>query len=314
MGDGYTRRETDFLGNEIEVHYDSSGKKVGETRFTIDVLGNPKQEHYSADNEKTGETRRGSDFLGRDRAEHYDKHGNLFGYSKNESDMLGNPVQRHYDSRSWEHVGESRAGTDFLGRPRKEHSGDYHKAHSTEVESSEEDSSDNTDTDEGSDTGYSYSSSGYEPSSGTLASGASYAGAPAGNTISRWPVVVMLLLVFMIAGVYWFRSESGIDTPSAAPAQTGEEFVGLWYNGGGDCVKIERVAKADHFAVSAWYCEADDPQPSNARLVGSVLKGADGELTMKLIGPNQIEGTYRYPPPNDDHLWERVKLERVDHF
>lgn len=30
---GYTKKETDFWGNEKEVHYDDNNKKVGETRY-----------------------------------------------------------------------------------------------------------------------------------------------------------------------------------------------------------------------------------------------------------------------------------------
>jgi hypothetical protein len=119
---GTTRKETDWLGREKEVHYDKDGEKTGETRFETDWLGRSVQRHYNVEGDKVGETRKGSDWLGRDRAEHFDSEGNRSGYSKNDADWLGRPVQRHYN-QDGENLGSTRRDTDWLGRPLKRHLG-----------------------------------------------------------------------------------------------------------------------------------------------------------------------------------------------
>ena len=130
MGDldksGFTRKTTDWLGNEKEEHFDSGGNKVGETRFTTDWLGDPKQEHFNTANEKIGETRQGSDWLGNDRAEHFDSSGKRTGYSTDTTDWLQDPIQEHRDAGG-QRVGESRRTEDWLGQSRKEHRGSTFK-------------------------------------------------------------------------------------------------------------------------------------------------------------------------------------------
>ena len=124
---GYTKKETDWLGREKEVHYNANGEKAGETKFTEDWRGRAKQEHYDSAGDKTGETRKGSDWLGRERAVHYGSDGERVGYSKNEADWLGNQVQTHYDTSN-NKAGDSRREEDWLGKTRKVHSGTYHKS------------------------------------------------------------------------------------------------------------------------------------------------------------------------------------------
>ncbi|HEX5701852.1 MAG TPA: hypothetical protein VFX97_01380 [Pyrinomonadaceae bacterium] len=124
---GYTKKETDWLGREKEVHYDANGEKAGETKFTEDWRGRSKQEHYDSAGEKKGETRKGSDWLGRERAVHYGSDEERVGYSKNEADWLGNQVQSHYDT-SDNKVGDTRREEDWLGNTRKVHSGTHHKS------------------------------------------------------------------------------------------------------------------------------------------------------------------------------------------
>ena len=60
---GYTKKTTDWLGQEKEEHFDSGGNKIGETKFTTDWLGNPKQEHFDTSGQKIGETKRGRDLV-----------------------------------------------------------------------------------------------------------------------------------------------------------------------------------------------------------------------------------------------------------
>jgi len=45
MGKQYTKKETDFWGNEKEVHYED-GEKVGETKYRETFWGNKVQDHY----------------------------------------------------------------------------------------------------------------------------------------------------------------------------------------------------------------------------------------------------------------------------
>jgi hypothetical protein len=135
---GTTKKTTDWLGREKEIHYDDGGSKVGETRFTTDWRGRPVQEHFDDEGTKTGETKAGKDWLGRDRAEHYDNEKQRVGTSRNENDWLGRPVQRHYDTGA-NKVGETRRTEDWLGRPFKRHEGEYFKAHDGVVSSGDTD-------------------------------------------------------------------------------------------------------------------------------------------------------------------------------
>jgi hypothetical protein len=125
--DGYTKKETNWLGNEKEVHYDNQGTKIGETKFATDWAGNPKQEHFDDRGNKTGETRRGSDWFGNDRAEHFDDRSRKVGYSKDDTTWRGQFIQRHFDDRGRE-VGVSRRED----RGRKVHEGDYFKARTSD--------------------------------------------------------------------------------------------------------------------------------------------------------------------------------------
>jgi hypothetical protein len=136
---GTTKKTTDWLGREKEVHYDDRGNKVGETRFTTDWLGKSVQEHVDAEGKKTGETRAGKDWLGRDRAEHYDNEKQRVGTSRDENDWLGRPVQSHHDG-SGVRVGKTRRTEDWLGRPFKRHEGEYFKARDVATSSRETDS------------------------------------------------------------------------------------------------------------------------------------------------------------------------------
>lgn len=140
MGDksAYTKKSTDWLGREIEEHYDSAGRKIGETRFASDWFGSPKQEHYDTHGNKIGESRKGSDWLGSERAEHFDSEGNRVGYSRNEVDWLGRPVQSHY-AVSGDRIGTTRRGQSWMGQARKEHEGTFFKAN---VAQSQESTSD----------------------------------------------------------------------------------------------------------------------------------------------------------------------------
>lgn len=126
---GYTKKETDFWGNEKEVHYDDSGNKVGETKFRETFWGNKVQDHYDASGNKTGETRK-EEGLFSSKAVHYDEHGNKQGYSKDDTTFFGNKIQHHYDNYGRK-VGKSHYEEGFLGGHKKVHDGEYFKSRST---------------------------------------------------------------------------------------------------------------------------------------------------------------------------------------
>lgn len=119
-----TKKETDFWGNEKEVHYED-GKKVGETRYRETFWGNKVQDHYNSSGEKTGETRR-EEGLFSDKAVHYDSEGKKTGYTKNDETFFGNKIQRHYDPSGHE-VGKSHYEEGFFGGHKKVHEGEYFK-------------------------------------------------------------------------------------------------------------------------------------------------------------------------------------------
>ena len=125
MAKKYTKKETDFWGNEKEVHYED-GKKVGETRFRETFWGNKVQDHYDASGNKIGETRKEEGLFG-DKAVHYDADKNKIGYTKDDKTFFGNKIQRHYD-KSGKQVGKSHYEEGIFGGHKKVHEGRYFKA------------------------------------------------------------------------------------------------------------------------------------------------------------------------------------------
>lgn len=192
-----TRKETDWLGREKEVHFDARGTKVGETRFAKDWLGRSKQEHFDAAGDKTGETRRGSDWLGRDRAEHFDSKGKSTGYSKDGTDWLGGSVQDHFDRPSGDRVGRTARTKDWLGRPLKTHQGIFHKA-ATDSSPSGSNSGSSRTVGEHSPPGRAITSGQMAASFGAIVCGASglHTGYMAANTVGA----VVCAVVFAVVG------------------------------------------------------------------------------------------------------------------
>lgn len=119
-----TKKETDFWGNEKEVHYED-GNKVGETKYRETFWGNKVQDHYDSSGNKTGETRREEGIFS-DKAVHYDSEGEKTGYTKNDETLFGSKIQRHYDT-SGHQVGKSHYEEGFLGGHKKVHDGEYFK-------------------------------------------------------------------------------------------------------------------------------------------------------------------------------------------
>lgn len=130
----YTKKETDFWGNEKEIHYDDQGNKVGETRYRATFSGDKVQDHYDASGTKTGETRRQEGLFG-DKAVHYDADGKQTGYTKDHTTFCGDKIQRHF-GHDGEQVGKSHyEDTLFSGR-KKVHEGGYFKARNRDKGSS----------------------------------------------------------------------------------------------------------------------------------------------------------------------------------
>lgn len=147
---GYTKKETDFWGNEKEVHYDDNNKKVGETKYRETFFGNKVQDHYNTDGEKVGETRK-EEGLFSDRAAHYDREGNRTGYTKDDSTLFGDKIQRHHDIDG-KQVGKSHYEDRLFSGKRKVHKGEYFKG-STSGDTSASYSSSYTPTSEGNGSG-----------------------------------------------------------------------------------------------------------------------------------------------------------------
>ena len=100
-----SEKTTDIFGNEKTVHYDDSGRKVGETRIEKDWLGNEKAVHYDQYGRKTGTSEVRSGIFG-DKVEHFDQYGHKIGESRDESNWFGDKTV-HYD-RYGRKTGESR--------------------------------------------------------------------------------------------------------------------------------------------------------------------------------------------------------------
>lgn len=106
-----SRGTTDWIGNKVVEHFDSSDRKVAESRKTSDWLGN-RIEHRGASGEPIGESRDASDLLG-EKTVHYSASGEQVGESRVHEDLLGEKAA-HYSATGTE-VGESRHRTDLLG-------------------------------------------------------------------------------------------------------------------------------------------------------------------------------------------------------
>lgn len=105
----------------------------------------------------------------------------------------------------------------------------------------------------------------------------------------------------------------------------GREFVGEWYSGGADCMKVFPRQLAGAFSVKVWYCNAGEPESGvNATLVDGRLTGDDGALLIEEREPpgdwpswrgprpkRVLVGTFKYPPPNDGHINREVMFASV---
>ncbi len=128
---GTTKKETDFWGNEIEVHYDEKGKKTGVTKFRKTFWGNTVQDHYDKLGKKVGETRK-EEGLFSDKAVHFDAKGKKTGYTKNDETFFGKRYQKHYDTEN-KKTGESVYDKTFWGKSIKKHKGVNYKPPSLDV-------------------------------------------------------------------------------------------------------------------------------------------------------------------------------------
>lgn len=105
----------------------------------------------------------------------------------------------------------------------------------------------------------------------------------------------------------------------------GAEFVGEWYSGGADCMKIFPRRSVGAFSVKIWYCNAGEPESGvNATLVSGRLSGDDGVLLIEQMEPpadwpswrgprpdRVLVGTFRYPSPNDGGIIKDVMFASV---
>lgn len=124
---GKTKKETDWLGREKEVHYDDSGNKIGETTFKETLFGNKVQEHFDTSGNKIGETR-AKEGLFSSWAEHTDAKGDKIGYSKDGETLFGNKTQTHY-TPDGKVAGKTSYEEKFWGSGyNKKHEGDFFKA------------------------------------------------------------------------------------------------------------------------------------------------------------------------------------------
>lgn len=110
------------------------------------------------------------------------------------------------------------------------------------------------------------------------------------------------------ATVETYLAESLAESLSIAKA-----LVGRWEDGG-SCLSIVpmRVANTFSFTVKGWYCEAGQPASGiSATLTGTELKGNDGQLIVRVRSKDEVMATFRYPPPNQDHLIQDSILKKV---
>lgn len=185
MGNKETRKETDFWGNEKEVHYED-GKKVGETKYRETFWGNKIQDHYDSSGNKTGETRREEGVFS-DKAVHYDADGNRTGYTKNDETFFGDPTHRHYD-KFGNQVGKSHYEEGFWGEHKKVHTGEYFKSGESKNET------------------FNYNGRGY---SGSEVPSGSRRTEASGNKFPNFPIGILIVLI--LAFVSWlamFSSKS----------------------------------------------------------------------------------------------------------
>lgn len=124
---GKTKKETDWLGREKEVHYDDSGNKIGETTFKETLFGNKVQEHFDTSGNKVGETR-AKEGLFSSWAEHTDAKGDKIGYSKDGETLFGNKTQTHF-TPDGKVAGKTSYEEKFWGSGHnKKHEGEFFKA------------------------------------------------------------------------------------------------------------------------------------------------------------------------------------------
>lgn len=92
----------------------------------------------------------------------------------------------------------------------------------------------------------------------------------------------------------------------------GEDFVGEWYDGRGDCMKIQATTKESIFATKAWYCEVGEPtEYVLATLRNGGLRSDKVDLVVRRCASGKVISSFRYPPPNESWVNRYVLLERV---
>lgn len=82
------RKETDWLGREKDVIYES-GKKVGETRHETTIFGTPKDVTYNTKGNKVSETRHETTIFGTSKEVTRDTHGNKISETRYEEGIFG---------------------------------------------------------------------------------------------------------------------------------------------------------------------------------------------------------------------------------
>jgi hypothetical protein len=110
------RKETDWLGREKEVVYDS-GEKVGEVKHEKTFWGTPVERTYDTKGERVVETRYEKTFLGTPIEVTRDTKGNVLSKTRHEKTIFGTRKDVIYEDK--EKIGELRKEKDWLGRKKE---------------------------------------------------------------------------------------------------------------------------------------------------------------------------------------------------
>lgn len=110
---------------------------------------------------------------------------------------------------------------------------------------------------------------------------------------------------------WWVINEKSVDEIHSKPYSS---FIGDWYDGGPDCMKISSSNNDDDVLhVKVWYCSTGEPTtPIEATFDGKQLVGKDGKLRISQISESDILATYQYPPPNEGVFKEGNKFEKMN--
>ena len=97
---------------------------------------------------------------------------------------------------------------------------------------------------------------------------------------------------FNDVGTHSFSIEGDSDALTVSAIDPVAAFVGDWYDGGPDCMRIRATQEPSVFQVAVGYCESGQPPWVSATWNGNELKGDQRNVLIRIVDQQVIEASY----------------------